>query len=384
MRFARTVALTATGLMMLGVVGCTDRGTSTDSDTESTPTAEAPPAPTVDGWPTASPATSGFRPERLAAVAREAKRKDSTCFAVVRDGHLVGDWSWGTPPLQPREVFSVTKSVTSTLIGIAADDGSLDLDDRVSQYVPSWRGTDSETVTVRDLLSNDSGRFWSAQSDYGQLVQAADRSAYAVGLEQQYPPGTTWAYNNAAIQVLDRVISEATGMRTEDFAAERLFTPLAMTHTRMTPDRSGRSTNAFFGLQTTCLDLARFARLYLDRGVVDGEQILSAGYVRSAVGRSSTKLNAAYGYLWWLNRYGELRGATDDVDAAGQPIEPHEGRLVPGAPASLFSAIGLGGQIAMVDPSSRTIVVRIGPGGLATPGTYNLRDAARVVTWALR
>jgi hypothetical protein len=95
-------------------------------------------------------------------------------------------------------------------------------------------------------------------------------------------------------------------------------------------------------------------------------------------------LNAAYGYLWWLNRYGELRGATDQVDPAGQPVTEHQGQLVPDGAANLFSAIGLGGQIAMVDPGTRTIVVRIGPAKAAAAGAYTLRDADRAVTWAMR
>jgi CubicO group peptidase (beta-lactamase class C family) len=151
----------------------------------------------------------------------------------------------------------------------------------------------------------------------------------------------------------------------------------------MTADASGRSTNTYYGLQTTCLDLARFARLYLDNGKAGGRRVLGPSYVRASVGRSSTDLNAAYGYLWWLNRYGELRGSTDQVDAAGQPVTPHEGRLVPDAAPNLFSAIGLGGQIAMVDRASRTIVVRIGPGQPGPEGAYGLRNAARAVTWAL-
>ena len=59
---------------------------------------------------------------------------------------------------------------------------------------------------MRNLLANDSGRFWSPQSDYGALVQAQDRTAYAVGLTQQAAPGSVWAYNNAAIQTLDAVL----------------------------------------------------------------------------------------------------------------------------------------------------------------------------------
>ena len=65
---------------------------------------------------------------------------------------------------------------------------------------------------MRNLLSNDSGRFWSLESDYGALVQARNRTRYAVGLTQQYAPGSAWAYNNAAIQVLEAVLRRATGM----------------------------------------------------------------------------------------------------------------------------------------------------------------------------
>ncbi|WP_296601776.1 serine hydrolase [Nocardioides sp.] len=334
---------------------------------------------TVDGWSTTTPAQAGFLPRRLSRVAADAKAEQSSCLAVVRDGKLVADWNWGTPRTAARQVFSVTKSIASALVGIAVRDGDLDVDDPVADYVPSWRGTDSADVTVRDLLSNTSGRFWSVDSDYTQLTHAPDRTAYAVGLEQQFPRGTVWAYNNAAIQVLDRVIRRATGRATYRFATDRLFEPLGMTHTFMTRDQSGHSTNVYFGAFTTCLDLARFAQLYLRRGVVGGERIVSKAWVRQSTGRSSSELNAAYGYLWWVNRYGALRGSLDPVDEDGQPLETHVGRLVPEAAGSLYSAIGLGGQIAMVDPGSRTIVVRLGP---SNGDGFGLRDAARVVTWA--
>ncbi|KRF36172.1 hypothetical protein ASG94_01435 [Nocardioides sp. Soil805] len=348
--------------------------------------AAAPAAPRdrVDGWATASPSSLGLRPARLDALAAGARAADSTCYAVVRHGRLARDWNWGTARTTPREVFSITKSVTSALVGIAVRDGSLRLDDRVSRYVPQWRGTASETVTVRNLLSNDSGRFWSLDSDYGALVQARNRTRYAVGLPQQYPPGSAWAYNNAAIQVLEAVLRRATGTPVDRYAARRLFAPLAMRHTRMGRDASGRSTSVFFGLQTTCLDLARFGRLYLGRGAVDGRRILSRGWVRRSVGVSSTVHNAAYGLLWWLNRPGPLRGATDAVDAQGQPVAPMTGQLAPGAPASTYAALGLGGQVLLVDPRSGTVVVRLGRPDLSDRAAYGFADAARVVTEALR
>lgn len=350
--------------------------------TSATARSERPPR--VDGWATTTPAEAGFRAARLAELARDAKAQDSTCFAVVRHGKLVGDWNWGAGRTTPREVFSVTKSITSALVGIALRDGDLALDDPVADYVPSWRGTDSSTVTVRNLLSNDSGRFWSMDTDYNQLTHAPDRTAYAIGLDQQFTPGTVWAYNNAAIQVLDRVLRRATGVPTHVFAAKRLFGPLGMSHTRMTTNATGSSTNTYFGAQTTCLDLARFAQLYLRRGKVGGKRLLARSYVESSTGRSSTALNAGYGYLWWVNQPGLLRGPTDPVGEDGQPLDPYEGQLVPDLPRSLFSAIGLGGQIAMVDRHSGTIVVRLGPGSLVDADSYGLRDAARVVTWALR
>ncbi len=267
--------------------------------------AQAVPRPDrIDGWRTATPSALGLRKAALQKHAGPAHDRGSSCLAVVRHGQLARDWNWGTPRTTPREVFSITKSVTSALVGIAARDGVLSLDDKVSTYVPEWRGSASDAVTIRNLLSNDSGRFWSAESDYSLLIQAPDRTGYAIGLTQQYPVGSAWAYNNAAIQVLDAVLREATGKPTDLFARQRLFGPLRMTHTRMTRDASGQSTQVFFGLQTTCLDLARFGRLYLHDGRVDGKRILSRDFVRSSTRRPSTGHNAAYGSLWWLNRPG--------------------------------------------------------------------------------
>lgn len=346
-------------------------------------TSSRSPARTVEGWPVASPSSLGLRAGAIERGAAEARRRDSTCFAVVRNGRLAGEWSWRLPRDEPREVFSITKSVTSTLVGIAVRDGDLRLDDPVSTYVPQWRGTASESVTVRNLLSNDSGRFWSLQSDYVDLLTARSRTRYAVGLPQQHAPGTAWAYNNAAIQVLEPVLEEATGMRVERFARTRLFEPLGMTRTSLVTDRADDAA-VFYGLRTTCLDIARLGRLHLGRGKVDGTRLLDASWVRAAVGRSSTVHNAAYGYLWWLNRPGPIRGATDPVDAQGQPLHPATGQLAPFAPEDLYAALGFGGQVLLVDPSTRTMVVRLGQPAQPGEEAYGFSDAARVLTRAVR
>ena len=385
MSLPRPALLGAALLVLSLAAGSSSASTAGAADATADVTAgrPVPGARTIEGWPVATPSRMGLRAKAVRRGAVDARRFDSTCFAVLRKGRLVGDWSWRLPREEPREVFSITKSVTSTLVGIAVRDGDLRLDDPVSTYVPQWRGTASESVTVRNLLANDSGRFWSLQSDYPDLLAARSRTEYAVSLPQQYAPGSAWAYNNAAIQVLEPVLEEATGMPVARFARERLFEPLGMTRSSFVTDRAGDAA-VFYGLRTTCLDIARLGRLYLDSGKVGGRRILDAAYVRRSVGRSSTVHNAAYGYLWWLNRPGSLRGATDPVDAQGQPLHPVTGQLAPSAPVDVFAALGFGGQVLLVDPTTRTMVVRLGlpaqPGGEA----YGFTHAARVLTRALR
>lgn len=332
-----------------------------------------------DEWETVTPEDAGLDAAVLDAIAADAEAAGSNCFLVARDGRLVAEWYWqGASADAAQEVFSVSKSVTSALVGIAAaDTGNPDVDleltDSAAAYIPEWSGTDAEAVTVEHLLSNDSGREWSFQIDYTDMaVNAEDKSAFAVALGQEFPPGETWAYNNAAIQTLSEVLQSATGIEPADFAEEHLFGPVGMAATDMTTDATG-NTLTFMGVQSTCRDLARFGLLYLNDGSWDGTQIVPADYVEASVGAPSTELNAAYGYLWWLNREGPQR------NPVGDPTEPGEhGQMVPGAPDDMFWAIGLGSQIVQVDPGSRTVVVRLGPFDLQP--TFGAAATARVVT----
>ena len=314
-------------------------------------------------WQKVAPAAVGLDAAKLNEIAAQARGGRSNCLVVVRDGKLAGEWYFrGTGPTTAQDVFSATKSVASTLVGIAQDDGDLRIGDRAAKWIPQWRNTQSAAVTVRNLLSMDSGREWSALTDYLRLLPAPDRTAFAIGLGQAAAPGSVWAYNNSAVQTLERVLAGATGEDVATFAERRLFEPLGMTHTALGADRAGNP-QLFEGLQSTCRDLARFGLLMLDRGRWGDRQIVSSAWVRAATSRPSTKLNAAYGYLWWLNREGvipSVTAATSLQEAKGA----RQGRLVPGAPASMYWALGLGNQLIQIDPGSRTVVVRLGE---ATP-----------------
>jgi CubicO group peptidase (beta-lactamase class C family) len=378
-------AAVATAALATLLTACSGSAGSPGPSATASPSA-AETTPVAPTWERAAPASAGFAPARLREVTREARRKRSSCYAVVRDGQVVVEDYWrGGSAEQAKQAFSVTKSVVSTLVGMAQDRGLLSIDQRASRYIAEWRGTPSATVTIRNLLANDSGREWSTDTDYGGLLQATDQTAYAVGLSQTSRPGEVWAYNNAAIQTLDRVLREATGRTPSELAEEWLFEPLGMTHSTMSGDRSGNSTGTFSGLQSTCLDLARFGMLFAQQGRWDGEQLVSKAWVRAAVGASSQELNAGYGLLWWVNRAGDLRGPVNQTDLGAPPGVVAVGRLVPDGPADMFAALGFGGQVVAVDPGSQTVVVRMGDPVLGDDAaSYTFADAARAVTYATR
>jgi CubicO group peptidase (beta-lactamase class C family) len=380
----RSLAVAAMGLALLAA-GCSSGGSDAEQH------ASGPSAPqdrsTFPGatWKTATPASLGLKAKTLDTLAAEAKAADSDCFAVVRHGQLAGSWQWhGNSPSTQVEAWSATKSFTSILTGIAQADGDLKITDKASKYVPAWRGTPSDAVTVKNLLSNDSGRHWDFHTDYFTMTGAPDRSKLAESLAQDSPPGKIWVYNNSAIQVLSEVLQTATGTEPAAFAQTRLFAPIGMDHSVMTKDTNG-NTSTFMGLHSTCEDMARFGLLMLRNGNWDGKQVVPANWVRQATGKPSQSLNASYGYLFWLNRKGRLPVEETQATHPGETKQAsHVGQMQPDAPDDMFWALGLGDQIIQMDPGSDTVVVRMGPAKPKAGSTrFNEKYTARVVTEGL-
>ncbi|MEV7396679.1 serine hydrolase [Aeromicrobium sp. NPDC092404] len=287
------------------------------------------------------------------------ERTGSTCVAVVKDGELVHDAYWNGGSERGRHrVYSITKSLTSLLVGMAADAGALALDDPASEWVDEWQTGPAAEITVADLLSMTSGRRWDEVSDRRMIRAATDKTAHAVGMAQDSAPGKRWVYDNSAVQTLESVLDDVTSNDdVADIARARLLEPLGMRDTAWARDASGNALT-FSGVESTCLDLARVGHLMLNRGAWDGEQLVSPGFVEQAT-RPSSELNAAYGLLWWVNGKGRvvevLRQAGYDTDKP-----PHEGRLAPGVPDDAFWAYGYGDQYVAVVPSEGVVAVRLG------------------------
>lgn len=315
------------------------------------------PAPVYPGreWRKGSVSGADF-----ADLDRTLKQTGSTCVSVVKDGRLVHDESWaGTTASTPRKIYSITKSFTSLLIGMAVDEGLLGLDDSASEEVDEWRGSSQEDITVRDLLSMTSGRHFDERTDNQMIRSEPDKTAFALGLAQDHAPGERWTYDNSAVQTLESVLDDLFDEGdVAKIAQQRLLDPLGMRDTSWPHDQAGNATT-YSGVESTCQDLARVGLLMLREGRWRDGALVSEEYVAQATGRSSSKLNAAYGLLWWVNRPGRI---AEVPRQAGYPQDkpPYEGRLAPDVPEDAFWAYGYGDEYIAVIPSEGVVAVRLG------------------------
>lgn len=310
-------------------------------------------------WQPVDPEDAGFSATGLEAMAAVAMDSDSNCLFVTRRGQLVGEWYWNDfgPETDQDNVYSVSKSVTSALVGIAVERGELDIE--APAGFAEWAGGDSEAVLLRNLISNDSGREWSFNKDYIDLGLAPDQTQFAIDLGHQHPVGTWWEYNNAAIQTVERALVVGTGSPVDSYAEARLFSQIHMSAT-MGHDGDG-NTLTYQGVSASCRDLARFGYLYLRGGRwAGGVQVVPEAWVAASV-TPSTALNSAYGFMWWLNQDGHWILPSTPLRDEG------DGRLMPDAPAEVFAAMGAFGQLVVVDPTTETVWVRLGPTDLGDP-----------------
>jgi CubicO group peptidase (beta-lactamase class C family) len=302
-------------------------------------------------WPTATPADVKLDVAGLDQAAAVAESHQSYCLLVIRHGALVYERYFnGSDATTAHKSWSLAKSYSGTLVGIALDRGDIrSLDDKVSDYVPEWKGTDREGVSVRDLVRMTSGLQWSAFQDYVQMATLAqDDTQFALGLPLSDPPGSKWVYHNGAVQILEPLFRGATGMTIEAYAQAHLWSKIGASAS-WAHDQAGNPT-PYANVLTTCRDHARLGYLYLRRGHWVNDKVLSESFVAEAL-TPSQPYNRAYGLLFWLN------GQTPAIDAM---MEPWPGKMVPYAPDDLFAARGFGNQFIDVIPSLDMVVVRFG------------------------
>jgi CubicO group peptidase (beta-lactamase class C family) len=220
--------------------------------------------------------------------------------------------------------FSVSKSVTSAVIGLLVGDGLLDVDEPAPVAAWSDPADPRHEITVEHLLHMASGLEWAEEYGEGSRVQqmfAADRAS---DVPAEAPlvaePGEEFVYSTGTTAILAGIAIDTLG-GVEEFDAyvqERLLDPLGITSMEFIDDRSGRWFGGF-GANATTRDFARFGLLYLNDGVWDGRRILPEGWVDYS--HEPSPANEQYGAQWWMFREGafEARGLFGQIVLVSQP-----------------------------------------------------------------
>ena len=284
---------------------------------------------------------------------------------VVQSGRVVLErYGEGQGPDVTCRSWSMAKSITHALVGLAVADGLIDI--HASAAVPAWRaaGDPRGAITLDHLLRMSSGLAWVEDyvpdhpSDVIAMlfgVGREDVAAFAASQPLAHPPGSVFYYSSGTTNIVSALVARAIGRSGAGFEAwmrERLFAPLGMTSVAPRFDDAGTFIGSSFCFCTP-RDFARFGLLYLRGGVWDGRRLLPEGWVDYA--RTPTfqqpggQIDGPYGAHWWLDRAG------------------------PGS----FAACGYEGQFILCCPKRDLIVVRNGVTPLET------KDAARDWTAAL-
>ena len=209
--------------------------------------------------------------------------------------------------------YSVTKSFTSSLIGIALDKGYIDnVSQTVLSFFPERNITNwderKDRITLEHLLTMRSGIFWDETSapftspDNGIYhLMNRDGTQYVLELNMTSEPGEEWHYNTGASHLLSAIVQQTTSLTARDFANEHLFGPLGITDVFWPSDAAG-VTRGGFDLYIRPRDAAKFGYLFLNNGTWAGNQIISQDWVNAST-RTFTRLEAdtGYGYQWWTN-----------------------------------------------------------------------------------
>lgn len=311
--------------------------------------------PTVQ-WRECRPAEVGMNALRLYRAYEYAANPDINTegIIIIKDGYIVGEAYFGdfTKDTYHRS-YSVAKSFTSALIGIAIDKGMLSsVNDAVYQFYPEWQtpGTPAlkKLITVKHLLTMMGGIQWqegdyynpNSQDDIFRMYRvSSDFIQYVLNKPMAAEPGTRWYYSSGETILLSGILEMTTGTTAFQFAQEHLLHPIGIVDITWEHDPSGHTITGW-GIRTTVRNYARFGYLYLKKGLWDNQRIVSESWIEESTRAFSSDLTH-YAYLWWLP---PAFGSYGTVDV----------------PQDAYMALGIYIQRLYVVPEKNLVVVRVG------------------------
>lgn len=294
--------------------------------------------PPVSGtWATMSLNDAGFNASKTQALIDYLNLKNTKGFILLKNGKIVmenyfnghdvnANWYWA----------SAGKTLTATVTGIAEQEGFINTNNLVSNYLGTgWTSAPQakeNLITCKHLLSMTSG-----------LDDTTGDDVSPQNLKYKADAGTRWAYHNVYVKLQD-VVASATGTSWTNYFNSKLRDKIGM-------NGSYLNLNGLKVYYSNTRSMARFGLLALNNGNWNNNQIVNASFFNQAT-TTSQNLNKAYGYLWWLN------GKTSYMLPQSQFT--FSGSLIPTAPNEMYAALGKNDQKIYIIPSKKIVIVRMG------------------------
>ena len=311
---------------------------SSDAD-NSTEQMYFPPNDGSNTWETKSITDLGWNQSAVQPLLDYLEEKNTKSFIILVNGRIVMEnYFNGHTATSPWYWASAGKTLTSTVTGIAQDEGLLNINNKVSDYLGTgWTSAPlakENLITCKNLLSMNSG-----------LNDALGDNVEPANLQYVADAGTRWAYHNVYVKLQD-VVAEASGQTWTNYFNTKLRDRIGMT--------GGAWINSGDGLSvywSTTRSMARFGLLSLNKGKWNGTTIVNENYFVQATTTSQT-INQAYGYMWWLNGKSSYHLPTSQFE--------FNGTLMSNAPSDMYAALGKNDQKIYVIPSKKMVVIRMG------------------------
>ena len=290
-----------------------------------------------NGWETISPTDAGFCTDDLDSLSTFLEEKNTKAFIILKDGKIAFEeyyngfgqdsvWYWA----------SAAKTLTGYLVGVAQEEGLLNIDAKTSDYLgEGWTSVPSDKedlITIRHQLSMSTGL-----DDGVSDLNCLDPSC----LNYLTDAGDRWSYYNAPYRLLQDVVGSASGQTFQNYTLQKIMFKTGLT---------GAWVNYVFYSKPR--SMARFGSLVLNKGNWNGTTVLADQNYQTEMINTSQNFNQSYGYLWWLN------GKGSHMLPQSQIVFNSE--IVPNAPDEMFAALGKNDQKLYIIPSQNIVVVRMG------------------------
>jgi CubicO group peptidase (beta-lactamase class C family) len=274
----------------------------------------------VASLPRSTPEAQGVSSAGIRAFIESADREVDSMhsFMLVRHGHVVAEAWWQPESADKQHVlWSLSKSFTSTAVGLAVAEGKLSIDDQVLKFfpdeAPSEPSANLKAMRVRDLLTMSTGH-----QDVAPIKDKTDWVRLFLAHPVPHKPGTHFQYNTPATYMLSAIVQKVTGQTVLDYLTPSLFDALGIEDPKWDASPEGISIGGY-GLFIRTEDIAKFGQLYLQKGMWNGKQLVPRSWVEQATSKQvsngsdpSWDWDQGYGFQFWRCRHDAFRGDGKD------------------------------------------------------------------------